>query len=96
MNAKEALIKLVQEYGIIMFDEVRTIIKALVRLEELEKDYEMERTLRIRLENINYEQARVLSFIKEHVLLDGSILRANFQWNLDIEENGKLLKEYLK
>lgn len=42
------------------------------------------------------ELEKVLSFIKEHVLLDGSILRANFQWDLDIEENGELLKEYLK
>lgn len=42
------------------------------------------------------ELEKVLSFIKEHTLLDGSILRANFQWDLDIEENGELLKEYLK
>ena len=43
-------------------DNVETEIK---RLEELEKEFEMEHTLRIRLENIVYEKSEVLRIIKE-------------------------------
>lgn len=79
-------------------DYVSPIVRGEVR-DELYKIYHRElpdldiiETALNRLEELE----EVLSFIKEHVLLDGSILRADFQWDLDIEENGELLKEYLK
>ena len=46
-------------------DDYKIIETELKRLEELEKEWEMEHTLRIRLENINYERAEVLRIIKE-------------------------------
>ena len=46
--------------------EYKNIIETeLKRLEELEKEWEMEHTLRIRLENITHEQSDILRIIKE-------------------------------
>lgn len=46
-------------------EDYKTIETELKRLEELEKELEMEHTLRIRLENIVYEKSEVLRIIKE-------------------------------
>ena len=64
-------------YDIDMWHEdFATIETELKRLEELEKEWEMEHTLRIRLENITHEQSEILQIIKDKkvdvALLKGS------------------------
>ena len=46
-------------------EDFNFIENSLKRLEELEKEWEMEHTLRIRLENISHEKDEVLKIIKE-------------------------------
>ena len=93
MTPKEALKELYRQVGSIhYFDfsdelprETLTLLRKSGLFEIIEKSLN-------RLEELE----RVLKFIKDHVLLDGSVLKANFQWDLDCEENGELLKEYFK
>ena len=76
----------------------------LKRLEELQKEWEMEHTLRIRLENIVYEKSEVLRIIKEkrvdiQLLIDSKNLN-EYNWCVHTKDRAltqqefDLLKEY--
>lgn len=86
---------------------IYTIKTELKRLEELQKEWEMEHTLRIRLENIVYEKSEALRIIKEKRVNVNLIRRShkkvwNYNKNLCAEDRQltqaefDLLKEWLK
>ena len=91
-------------------NDFKLIETELKRLEELEKEWEMEHTLRIRLENILYEKSEVLRIIKEKPMFPVYITmykdayemvvdRKDFGINQSVEElqaEFDLLKEYFK